>query len=310
MKITTEQTIQKFKNKHSDLYDYSLVNYTTAKTKCKVICKIHGIFEITPNNHLTGHGCPKCSGTGFTKQEFLSSFIIKSTQIHNNKYDYSLVTEYINHKTKIDVICKEHGTFHITPNNHLSGYGCYHCGKITTTQKTSLSLSDFISKSKITHGNQYNYDKTIYSGAHKKVTITCLKHGDFCVTPANHWSNGIGCPTCQHSNPTKGESKISKFLTENNINFVMQKTFPNLYYSSPHGKLRYDFFLPDRGILIEFDGEQHFTPITFSKSRTPEEQFKITQDCDKLKTEYANNHGYTLLRIRFDEDIISKLSFL
>lgn len=307
MKITTEQTIQKFKNKHSNLYDYSLVDYTTAKTKCKVICKTHGIFEITPNNHLTGHGCPKCSGTGFTKEEFLSLFITKSSKVHNNKYDYSLVLNYIDHKTKVKVKCKEHGTFSITPNNHLSGYGCYRCGKLSAAQKTILSLQEFISKSKITHGDQYTYDKTQYIGAHKKVTITCLKHGDFSVTPANHWSNGIGCPTCQHSNPTKGEAQIAKWLTENNIHFLMQKSFPNLHYKSIRGRLKYDFFLPNYNMLIEFDGEQHFTPITFSKSRTPEEQFKITQECDNLKTEYAKNNGYKLLRIKYDQDIISSL---
>ena len=88
----------------------------------------------------------------------------------------------------------------------------------------------------------------------------------------------------------------------------MQKSFPDLHYSSPRGKLRYDFFLPDHNMLIEFDGEQHFTPITFSKSRTPEEQFKIIQDSDNLKTEYAKKNGYKLLRIRYDQDVFSSLS--
>lgn len=26
----------------------------------KIICKEHGVFEMTPTNHLNGHGCPYC----------------------------------------------------------------------------------------------------------------------------------------------------------------------------------------------------------------------------------------------------------
>lgn len=26
----------------------------------KIICKVHGVFEQTPDNHLRAHGCPKC----------------------------------------------------------------------------------------------------------------------------------------------------------------------------------------------------------------------------------------------------------
>jgi very-short-patch-repair endonuclease len=46
--------------KHNNLYDYSLVEYTGSKTKVKIICQKHGIFEQTPSNHLKGQGCPHC----------------------------------------------------------------------------------------------------------------------------------------------------------------------------------------------------------------------------------------------------------
>ncbi len=309
MKITTEQTIQKFINKHGDLYDYSLVDYTTAKTKCKVVCKAHGEFEITPNNHLSGHGCPRCGGTnGYSSKERLEMFLNNAKEIHGNKYDYSSITEYIHHSAEISLICATHGLFKTSTFKHITNRGgCPQCGIKSASKTRQLSLSKFIEKSKTKHGEQYLYDKVIYDGAHKKVTITCQKHGDFYVTPANHWSNGIGCPTCQHSNPTKGEAKIAKWLTENNIHYVTQKTFPNLYRTSTKGRLKYDFYLPYSNILIEYDGEQHYIPITFSKSRTAEEQFKITQESDSLKTKYAIDNQYKLLRIRFDQDINSEL---
>jgi len=47
---------------HDDKYDYKLIQYKDAKTKIKIICPVHGIFEQRPENHLYGQGCPKCAG--------------------------------------------------------------------------------------------------------------------------------------------------------------------------------------------------------------------------------------------------------
>jgi len=52
--------LNKSKKIHNNKYDYSLVEYKNAKQNIKIICKIHGIFEQTPNKHLQGQGCPIC----------------------------------------------------------------------------------------------------------------------------------------------------------------------------------------------------------------------------------------------------------
>ena len=49
-----------------------------------------------------------------------SYFIEKAKQIHGDKYDYSKV-EYVNNRTKVCIICPEHGEFWQTPDNHLKG---------------------------------------------------------------------------------------------------------------------------------------------------------------------------------------------
>lgn len=60
-RYTKEKFIELSKNKHGDKYDYSLVEYINNKTKVKIICEIHGIFEQKPENHMTaGQGCPIC----------------------------------------------------------------------------------------------------------------------------------------------------------------------------------------------------------------------------------------------------------
>lgn len=53
----------------------------------------------------------------------------------------------------------------------------------------------FIEKAKVLHGDTYDYTKTIYLHAMKKVIITCKIHGDFECTPNKHLTNR-GCRQC------------------------------------------------------------------------------------------------------------------
>ena len=47
-----EYFLERAKQKYNDKYDYSLVEYKNAKTKVKIKCPIHGVFEQIPDNHL------------------------------------------------------------------------------------------------------------------------------------------------------------------------------------------------------------------------------------------------------------------
>ena len=55
-------------------------------------------------------------------------FIKKGNLVHNGKYDYSKVN-YIDAKTKVCIICPEHGEFWQKPGNHLFGQRCPECSK-------------------------------------------------------------------------------------------------------------------------------------------------------------------------------------
>ena len=126
------KTIKKFIsdaiNVRGDRYDYSLVKYINDRSKIKIICKKHGVFLQTSSDHLTGKGCPNCGVDSRskkrrkTKEEFISDAI----SVHGIKYNYSL-TNYINSKLKIQIICKKHGEFDQKPNSHLQGQGCPKC---------------------------------------------------------------------------------------------------------------------------------------------------------------------------------------
>ena len=53
-------------------------------------------------------------------------FIKDSEVIHNFKYDYSK-TEYVNARTKVCIICPEHGKFYQNIYDHSCGHGCPKC---------------------------------------------------------------------------------------------------------------------------------------------------------------------------------------
>ena len=61
-----------------------------------------------------------------------------------------------------------------------------------------------------------------------------------------------------------------------------------------NGILSYDFYLPMYNLFVEFQGEQHKRPIDFFGG---EEKFKVQQEHDKRKREYAKEHNINLLEI-------------
>lgn len=122
-KLTTDEFIKRAKDIHNNKYDYSLVNYKNCREKVKIICPIHGEFEQTPQNHLKGQGCPRCSGRKKTADDFIK----KAKQVHGDKYDYSKV-EYINQIKKVKIICPEHGEFEQSPKYRIGKkMGCPKC---------------------------------------------------------------------------------------------------------------------------------------------------------------------------------------
>ena len=195
---------------HDFYYGYSLVEYINSKTKVKIICNEHGIFEQTPGNHLHGQRCPSCAKLDAFKS--LDQFIAEANAVYNFKFDYS-ETEYIGGSSPIKVICEIHGSFNQLANAHLNGVGCKKCSR-TGTKTTE----QFISDARMAHGLKFNYSISIYIGAHDKIKIECPIHGVFEQTPASH-VYGRGCPKCKHN-----ESKIAtKWLDSLHIESLIRE---------------------------------------------------------------------------------------
>ena len=164
---TKEEFILKARQIHGWKYDYSKVEYINNNTKVCIICPEHGEFWQTPSAHLSKQGCPICGNLrkGLikkTKEEFIKQAI----EVHGNKYDYSNVN-YINDRTKVCIICPEHGEFWQTPNVHLNRSGCPRC---TGRNKTFNEFKNQVIKK---YGDIYDFSKAEkeYKNSIKKITI-------------------------------------------------------------------------------------------------------------------------------------------
>jgi len=214
-KSTTDKFIEKANIVHKNKYDYSLVNYISKSINVKIICKIHGIFEQTPDHHLCGCNCQKCSilikksNTKKTSKSFSEECSIK----FNNKYDYSKFIYKCANKKSI-ICCPIHGEFTQTPSTHLkSKYGCPFCSKLIVHEKLKNTKYEFIEKANILHNNFYKYDSFNYINFHTKGTITCPKHGDFEQSPAKHLDYR-GCPMCSNK---KNKNECCLYIFHDNM---------------------------------------------------------------------------------------------
>jgi hypothetical protein len=275
---------------HGDKYDYSLVDYKNNHTNIQIKCSKHGVFEQSPNSHLRKRGCPTCGriNMGLKKRNTLNNFIEQAKSIHGDKYNYSLV-EYVSNYTKVKIICPKHGVFEQKPNSHITGKsGCLIC-----SGKYKSDKNFFIEKSKKIHDSFYDYSLVDYKNNNIKVKIICPKHGVFEQKPNNHLS-GQNCPICRNS---KGELEIKKWLEKNNIIHIQQHKFDGCMFKR---HLKFDFYIPEYNMCIEYDGKQHYEIIEHWGGE--ESLFKI-QMRDLIKDEYCRCNNIKLIRFKFSDDM-------
>lgn len=197
-KLTQEQVIEKFQARHGDRYDYSRVVYTRCNSKVVIVCPEHGEFQITPSGLLSGKGCGQCGKKTSARKRTKTTeqFVSEATTLHEGRYSYPRAI-YTGQGMPIIITCSEHGDFTQTPNGHLAQKaGCPVCA-VTARSGVRLPQEEFILRCVATHGERYDYSKTVFCGSRAKVTIGCPEHGWFDQRPYDH-VYGSGCPQCAY----------------------------------------------------------------------------------------------------------------
>lgn len=301
-KSTKRKTMAEFKDEVREKFGSKYIisgEYINNKTNIHVFnTKCGHDYNQTPNNLLRGAGCKWCA---------------HNQHIHGMKYFSDRLKElcgdsYIPLTEKIGSVDDPIILYHVDCGHTLKttyyrflekGQRCFKCFHIRYSVTHSRTPEQFqILVNKITNG-EYSVGLD-YGGSYKPVRFfhnVC--HKEFDMSPYKFLS-GHRCTKCHSS---RGEDNIINILDMYEIKYKYPKSFKKL--KSIKGKpLRYDFYVPSQKILIEYQGRHHYQPITFGDYSydVAKINFKIQQEHDKLKREYAREHGYKLIEIPYTVD--------
>lgn len=272
-----EKFIEKCKRVHGNLYDLSLVRYKNSASPVTIVCKKHGEFSCRAGNFIhRKSGCPKCAyeKNGERNRHTLEAYLPRFEAAHGDAYTYKQVV-FRGKTSYVHAVCKVHGDFKQTVQDHIRGIGCKKC---------SFKLWDqasFLAEAKKVHGDTYDYSKTKYVKSTEKVTITCRIHGDFLQEPNYHINSKQGCRSCGLSGPSAGQIEVYQFLST----LVPCETDYRF-----DGRKELDVYLPTLNLAVEYNGLiWHSTKFSKSLHHLAE------------KSELAASKGIRVLHIYSDE---------
>lgn len=204
---------------------------------------------------------------------------------------------YINSKEKILVECDICGhKWRTDPDKLLQGSGCPECAKVKAHDRQVKSNEQFLQE--LAKVNPMLTPLEPYYSDHTKILVCCETHDyTWSVTPNRILHRHTGCPKC---NLYSNEKKIIDILEELGYTIKPQKRFDDC---RDKNTLPFDVFVKELNLLIEYDGEGHYYPIPRGKmsKEEAEENLRVIQRHDAIKTQYCKDNNLPLIRIPYWE---------
>jgi hypothetical protein len=252
-------------------YDYSKVEYIDYKTAVKIGYK--GLwYSQTPNKHLQGKKI-ECQETRMSNENFI---ILSKKVWGEDRFDYS-ECEYLGTNIKVKLFDKLNNRWiEQVAKSHLKGY-----------EVVKLTNNEFLEKCSIIHDYSYEYDLSNYESLNSRIKIFCHIHGHFELKASTH-IYGSGCKDCDISIFFK---RVKQFFNTKNILYITNHSFNEL-------KAYFKFYIPSLRTVIEFDGIQHYQPISYFGGIETYERLKIN---DKIKNDYCEDNYINLIRIKYNQ---------
>jgi hypothetical protein len=245
--------------------------FNGSKSKVPLWCTVHEQFFVQQvANHMNGQGCPDCSGRVRSEKRRKADPLPDFFRVHGDRYDYSRV-DYINSKTPITIVCREHGPFEQKPNAHLTGHGCPACWEVRRRAhgkaRTIAFAETFADRAREVHDNRYEI-LTVPAYAHDTVALNCKAHGPFLQKAYSHLQ-GIGCPVCGRV-VSQQQRDVAAFVGSLGVKVVQDER-------EMLGGLHIDIWLPEKRIGIEYNGSHwHTESRVKNKHRDKYERAKAT----------------------------------
>ena len=188
--------------------------------------------------------------------------------------------------------CKNHTEIDVYKDNLINGStvscGCYNKEQAGNYQTEDLTGRRFGSLIVLKRNGSKRYKNN-----HTESLWSCLCDCDPNKIKDVTYGNLINghVTSCGCKKMSAGEGKIKECLIDLNIKYIQE-------YKLKNSKQKFDFYLPDFNIAIEYDGEQHFKPVNFFGG---EKGFKKCQERDIKKNKYCKNNNIQLIRIPYTD---------
>lgn len=275
---------------------------------CK-ICRYE--FRQSWRNHVgckskSPQGCNKCSTKRTADSQRMTKDELQTRS--DEKFGlgkFEIIDDVINYDTKIRIFCKTcENIITQTPGNHLtSTYGCHNCSlSFKSKSKIDNHKNEFMEKDIYDFENYPNFknidfSEFIYTKSREKGKCICyICKNPFYASPNSLKSKKIGCG-CQNN---KTENIIKSFLIDELcLDVECEQKFDWC------GNFRFDIHIPEKNVIIEVDGIQHFEEVEFFKSLTLQER----QRRDKYKMKKAMDNGIRFIRISQEDVYYNKIDW-
>lgn len=266
--------------------------YKGCTTKIKVKHNKCGtVYTVLPPNFLRGKRCPKCQQAISNKKRTRSpqQFLKEVYELVGT--EYTVLTPYVKARKKVKIKHEVCGSiYEVTPAHFLSGRKCPRCHINQLAIDRTKTQHEFEKEVYSILGKDYKVLSS-YKGYKQTIIMKHLVCGNtYYTTPESITTNHTNCAYC---NQSIGEHQVTLILKRNHIEFEIQKGFKDLKDLAP---LTYDFYIPTKKTLIEYQGRQHYMPVTAFGGETT---FKIQQRHDYIKRKYAQENNFNLLEIPY-----------
>lgn len=272
-----------YKNIHSP-FNYSPSSGQVVIWECN---KGHEWKSSICNRTNGNRGCPYCAGKKTNSENSLATTHPELSEEWNFKKNGDLSPDDTSKGSnrKVWWIGKCGHEWDDFIYHRTKGVGCPYCASKRVDIKNNLfSTNPSLVKEWDHEKNDFSpFD--VHPNSNKKAWWICSKCTHTWESMIANRNKGVGCPVCSES---KGERKIRHWLERNGIEFEAQKEFVGLV-GIGGGMLSFDFYLPDKNLLIEYQGEFHdgskgdFTKINLNKQKIHDDQKKIFATNNKIK---------------------------
>lgn len=283
MKYTTEKVVKVLQAEKYDLLSEQYVNY---ENKLLIRCNKGHQYQASWRTFQRGSRCPYCAKKKVNYQQ-VKQYI--------RQQGYKLLSkQYVNNKTKLSVQCLNDHQYQVTWSDFKAGYRCPICAT-NNKKNTFQQIRQYIEQ------QDYSLLSKKYCNSQSKLLLQCDKGHQYKV----RWyafKVGNRCPRC---NQSKGERQLYELLQQAFRDYRVAKQ-DSLDFL---GRLRVDFAIRSLKLAFEYDGKHHFEPVQFGgvSFKKAEKNLELQQQRDLIKEKLLKENGWTLIRIKYDQDIRQQL---